>query len=125
MAAKYLKSVVVLTLSTNVISSSSVPVINSSTPSVKIQNGTVVGVHSSSYNQEYFLGKLPEPLTPVGFLITLRSTGIPYAQPPVGELRLQLPQPLNTSFGTKYANEYGPICVGLGVGDKQKRRPLA
>lgn len=40
---------------------------------------------------------------------------IPYAQPPTGHLRLQLPQSLNTTWsGKKNATEYGYGCVGLG-----------
>ena len=57
MIAQYLKTVIALTLSSNFILSSALPVSNSSGPTVKIQNGTVVGVHSNSYNQDYFLGK--------------------------------------------------------------------
>jgi carboxylesterase type B len=35
-----------------------------------VKNGTISGVHSSTYNEDYFLG-------------------IPYAQPPVNGLRFQ------------------------------------
>lgn len=66
-------------------------------PLVKVKNGTYMGVHSQSYNQDYFLG-------------------IPFAQAPVGPLRLNFPQPLNSSFtGVKDATKYGPICIGYGV----------
>ncbi|KAL6415628.1 carboxylesterase family protein [Ilyonectria robusta] len=41
--------------------------------------------------------------------------GIPYAQPPTGHLRLQLPQSVNSTWsGTKNATGYGYGCVGLG-----------
>jgi carboxylesterase type B len=43
-----------------------------------------------------------------------RFLGIPYAQPPVGKLRLQHAVPLNVSFGTLYANSFGPACYGEG-----------
>lgn len=36
--------------------------------------------------------------------------GIPYAQPPVGHLRLRPPQPLNTSYGTITAVGVPPAC---------------
>lgn len=51
-------------------------------PSVTIQNGTVVG--SSALGVESF-------------------KGIPFAQPPVGPLRLKPPQPITQSFGTLQA----------------------
>ena len=44
--------------------------------------------------------------------------GIPYAQPPLGPLRLTIPQSLNSSFsGTKSATAYFPECVGYGGDD--------
>ena len=41
-------------------------------PKAKVQNGTYVGVHNGHYNIDYFLG-------------------IPFAQPPIGNLRLAPP----------------------------------
>ena len=39
--------------------------------------------------------------------------GIPFAQPLVGELRLQVPEGLNTSWTTaRNATEYSLVCVG-------------
>ncbi len=68
----------------------------SSSPTVTVKNGTIMGVHSDSYNQDFFLG-------------------IPYAQPPVGELRFTNPQSLNTTFNsTLEATQYYPECVGYG-----------
>jgi acetylcholinesterase len=65
-------------------------------PSVDVQNGTLVGIHSPEYDQDYFLG-------------------IPFAQPPVGQLRFANPQPLNESWGTpRDASNYSPACVGYG-----------
>ncbi|HVS13456.1 MAG TPA: carboxylesterase family protein [Thermoanaerobaculia bacterium] len=37
--------------------------------------------------------------------------GIPYAAPPVGELRWKAPQPVGAWDGVKTANEYGPACM--------------
>ncbi|KXT06800.1 hypothetical protein AC578_7089 [Pseudocercospora eumusae] len=66
------------------------------TPTVTVKNGTIAGVHSSTYNEDYFLG-------------------IPFAQPPLGELRFRNPQSINTSFdGTLEATEYAPECYGYG-----------
>jgi len=65
-------------------------------PRVQIVNGTLEGVHSDQYNQDFFLG-------------------IRYAQPPVGELRYQVALAPNTSFdGVVDAKEYSLFCVGYG-----------
>jgi carboxylesterase type B len=66
-----------------------------SQPTVKITNGTVVGLTNTTSHIDKFLG-------------------IPYAQPPVGDLRLRQALPLNTSFGTLAANNFGPACYGNG-----------
>jgi hypothetical protein len=65
-------------------------------PTVTLPNGSYFGIHSSHYQQDFFLG-------------------IPFAQPPVGDLRLRLPASLNTSWtGAKNATEYSPACFGYG-----------
>ncbi|KAM0426454.1 hypothetical protein ACHAPT_008145 [Fusarium lateritium] len=64
-------------------------------PTVQVKNGTYEGKYVASYNQDLFLG-------------------VPFAQPPVGPLRFQNPQPLNTTFKTKKATEYADSCVGYG-----------
>ncbi|KAL2813467.1 carboxylesterase [Aspergillus cavernicola] len=65
-------------------------------PQAIVRNGTYYGLHSVQYDQDYFLG-------------------MPFAQQPVGDLRLQTPQPLNTSWSTaRNATEYSPACVGYG-----------
>ncbi|KAF4981691.1 hypothetical protein FZEAL_2578 [Fusarium zealandicum] len=64
-------------------------------PTAKVKNGTYEGKHVASYNQDLFLG-------------------IPFAQPPVGALRLQNPQSLNETFGKRNATEYADSCVGYG-----------
>lgn len=66
------------------------------TPSAKVRNGTITGVYSSPYNQDFFLG-------------------IPYAQPPVGNLRYRVPQSLNSTFNNSAARAYSPACIGYGV----------
>lgn len=69
----------------------------SSGPLVTIQNGTYQGLYVSQCNQDFFLG-------------------VPYAQPPVGELRLRNPVSLNTSFtGVKQATSYSYDCINYGV----------
>ncbi|KAF7323561.1 Carboxylic ester hydrolase [Mycena kentingensis (nom. inval.)] len=60
-------------------------------PFVMIQTGTILGVDLPQYNQALFLG-------------------IPYAKPPVGDLRLRPPRSINASFGTLDATAYGPHC---------------
>lgn len=65
-------------------------------PSVRLSNGTYLGVRNEQYGQDLFLG-------------------IPYAQPPVGALRYAAPQPLNESFEEpRSAAEYGWMCIGYG-----------
>lgn len=61
-------------------------------PSVTIKNGTVNGAYLPTFDQDAFLG-------------------VPFAQPPVGDLRLRRPQSLNTSFagGVYEATEYSPF----------------
>ncbi len=49
--------------------------------------------------------------------------GIPYAAPPVGELRFRLPRPPTGRTGTLAAADYGPSCVQneiFGAGGKSK-----
>lgn len=75
--------------------SSSIP--SSSAPTATVRNGTLRGVYSRQYDQDFFLG-------------------IPYAQPPLNNLRFNLPQSLNSAWhGVKDAVEYSPECVGYGV----------
>ncbi|XP_078390362.1 bile salt-activated lipase-like [Cetorhinus maximus] len=66
---------------------------------------------------------LPDPLVPTqngllrGFRIQQNNKitdifkGIPYAQPPIGELRFQKPRPLNSWKGIKDAKRFGNICL--------------
>ncbi|KAF5020563.1 hypothetical protein F66182_7395 [Fusarium sp. NRRL 66182] len=65
-------------------------------PSVDTRNGTYRGVYSAEYDQDVFLG-------------------IPFGQPPVGDLRFRNPRSLNTSWsGSRDADKYSPACVGYG-----------
>ncbi|KAL4918219.1 Alpha/Beta hydrolase protein [Aspergillus aurantiobrunneus] len=64
-----------------------------SSASVDIRNGTVIGVNDESSQVQ-------------------RVLGIPYAQPPVGDLRLRHAVPLNAFFGTLNAQSFGPACYG-------------
>ncbi|KAI1875938.1 uncharacterized protein JN550_001434 [Neoarthrinium moseri] len=69
--------------------------ISNGAPVVSLTNGTYNGRYSAEYDQDFFLG-------------------IPFAQPPVGSLRFVAPQPLNSTFDTRNATEYGPECIGYG-----------
>jgi carboxylesterase type B len=65
-------------------------------PTVTTLNGTYTGVYSDLYDQDFFLG-------------------IPYSQPPVGDLRFRQAQSLNSTWtGTRNATEYSPECIGYG-----------
>ncbi|KAF5718612.1 carboxylesterase family [Fusarium mundagurra] len=68
----------------------------SSRPRVTVKNGTYEGIYSPEYHQDFFLG-------------------LPYAQPPVGNLRFRVPRPLNSSFQSVHdAKAYPAACVGYG-----------
>jgi triacylglycerol lipase len=68
-------------------------------PTVTTINGTYSGLTNTNYGVDSFLG-------------------IPFAQPPVGPLRFQVAQPLNTTWnGTRPATDYGNQCVGYGVSE--------
>lgn len=63
-----------------------------SSPTATVKNGTLEGLYSSTWDQDFFLG-------------------IPYAQPPIGQLRFRWPQSLNTTYdGVRDATEYGYSC---------------
>ncbi|KAL2803399.1 Alpha/Beta hydrolase protein [Aspergillus granulosus] len=68
-----------------------------SSPKAHVKNGTYEGIYSAEYDQEFFLG-------------------VPFAQPPVNELRFRVPQPLNSTWeGTRDAKDYSLLCVGYGL----------
>jgi len=65
-------------------------------PTVSIHNGTIQGLHHPTYNQDFFLG-------------------IPYAEPPLENLRFRYPEPLKSVWnGTLDATAYYPECIGYG-----------
>ena len=65
-------------------------------PTVRLANGSYYGLHSKTYKQDMFLG-------------------MPFAQPPVGDLRLRRPRSLNSTWqGSRNATEYGYECIGYG-----------
>ncbi|KAL1311459.1 hypothetical protein AAFC00_004404 [Neodothiora populina] len=67
-------------------------------PIANITNGTIIGKYVAEYDQDQFLG-------------------IPFAQPPVGGLRFNLPQAVNETWEQPLnATEYGPICVNYPLG---------
>jgi carboxylesterase type B len=67
-------------------------------PTVTIANGTVVGVDDAANGVDKFLG-------------------VPFAEPPVGDLRLSQAMPLTKGFDTLQANAFGASCYpGKGQG---------
>ncbi len=68
---------------------------NSSSPTVTLEAGVLEGMRFSSAQSE------------VAFL------GVPYAAPPVGDLRWKPPQPASPWTGTRKATEFGPACPQL------------
>ena len=67
-------------------------------PSVALESGTVVGEHfGSAPNAAAFLG-------------------VPYAAPPVGELRWKPPQPVSRWSGARDATHFGASCPQLPAG---------
>ncbi|KUI64915.1 Lipase 4 [Cytospora mali] len=66
---------------------------NHSAPLATTKNGTYQGRYLTEWDQHAFLG-------------------MPYAQPPVGDLRFRWPRPVNSSFdGSRDASEYGHSCM--------------
>ncbi|KAI1124764.1 alpha/beta-hydrolase [Nemania abortiva] len=66
------------------------------TPTAKTVNGTYEGLYLSDWKQDAFLG-------------------MPYAQPPVGQLRYRRPLPVNESFTeVRKATQYGYSCMQYG-----------
>ncbi|RSM02962.1 hypothetical protein CDV31_010703 [Fusarium ambrosium] len=69
--------------------------LESQAPRITLRNGTVIGMRSLEFRQDFFLG-------------------IPYAQPPINDLRFQKPRPLDKVWDTiRPATEYGPFCRGV------------
>ncbi|KAK0662826.1 Acetylcholinesterase [Lasiodiplodia hormozganensis] len=65
-------------------------------PTVNITNGTLEGIHSSQYDQDFFLG-------------------IPFAEPPIGDLRFRVPKPFSSAWSdVKPVTTYSKECVGYG-----------
>lgn len=94
---------------------------SNASPSVTVKNGTIAGVHQPNYNQDFFLGKSSSSsrATTIRYAVTkcpLCATGIPFAQPPLEQLRFRNPQSINASYdGVFQATEYAPMCYGYGV----------
>lgn len=71
---------------------------NAHNVTVTTKNGSVIGVYNPTYHQDLFLG-------------------IPYATPPLGQLRFARPQPLKQSWSEpRSAQQYSPFCFGVSVG---------
>jgi para-nitrobenzyl esterase len=68
-----------------------------SSPKVSLETGVLEGKYFGSNNEATFLG-------------------VPYAAPPVGELRWKPPQPVSKWAGTRQANQFGPAAPQLPAG---------
>jgi carboxylesterase type B len=94
----------------SITSASYVPTSNQScnaVPTVEVLNGTYAGFNLPAFNQDLFLG-------------------MPYAQPPVGELRFHVPESLNSTWeGTRNATEYSLECIGYGGDDWLLGNPVS
>lgn len=64
---------------------------------VRTRNGTLAGVYSAPYDQDFFLG-------------------VPYASSPLGGRRFQRPAPPEAWNDTKIVASYGPWCLGTSIG---------
>jgi carboxylesterase type B len=65
-------------------------------PIAIVKNGTYIGRYLPKWDQDLFLG-------------------IPYAEPPLGQLRFKKPQSLNNSFASiRNATQYGYSCYQYG-----------
>lgn len=70
---------------------------------VKTENGTIEGNYDPNTGMQYFFG-------------------VPFAKPPVGELRWKAPQPLDDWDGVKQTKKFGPKPVQTNVfGDMKSR----
>lgn len=70
------------------------PLVSHQNPTAETRNGTVEGVHLKNFDQDHFLG-------------------VPFAQTPVGDLRLRHPASLNSTWDGKLdATKRGLSCVG-------------
>jgi para-nitrobenzyl esterase len=65
-------------------------------PKVEVKNGMLEGLHNDSLNVNVFLG-------------------VPFAEPPVGDLRWKKPQPHASWEGIRPAKEFGPIPMQTNV----------
>ncbi|EXM14738.1 triacylglycerol lipase [Fusarium oxysporum f. sp. vasinfectum 25433] len=74
----------------------SCPTAHHAAPIVDLSNGTYRGTYNQHYHQDLFLG-------------------IPYAKAPVNDLRLRVPQSLNSTWTSiRNATKYSPSCIGYG-----------
>lgn len=70
---------------------------------LKIDNGTIEGLYDTKTGLQYYLG-------------------IPFAKPPVGDLRWKAPQPADNWTGVKQTKTFGPRPVqGIVFGDMNSR----
>ena len=49
--------------------------------------------------------------------------GVPFAAPPVGELRWARPQPIAAPYGNRSATSYSKACMQVGGEEEEKKGP--
>jgi hypothetical protein len=108
LASNFVPNLVAIILSTSAVSLAKVTdrheVLN---PTARVLNGSYYGIHNPTFNQDFFLG-------------------IPFAQPPVGDLRFRQAKPLNSSWAdARSATEYSPECIGYGSDDSVLGNPVS
>ncbi|EWZ33986.1 triacylglycerol lipase [Fusarium oxysporum Fo47] len=96
-----MKSISVLNLGALLVTSMtplaiSCPTAHHGAPIVDLSNGTYRGTYNQHYHRDLFLG-------------------MPYAKAPVNDLRLRVPQSLNSTWtGIRNTTKYSPSCIGYG-----------
>ncbi|KAL0577565.1 hypothetical protein V5O48_004428 [Marasmius crinis-equi] len=91
-------------------------------PQVKIGNTTFTGKDITSFRQEFFGGVCLQALDISPYLAHTRGdvAAIPYAEPPIGNLRLKPPVLKTTlSQATFDASNYGPACLQTNLPETQ------
>ncbi|WP_336514649.1 carboxylesterase/lipase family protein [Pollutibacter soli] len=98
-----LKRVILIVLTTFTLAMSEAQTNNFFAVQTKIKNGIIEGDYDTRSGVQFYLG-------------------IPFAKPPVGDLRWKAPQPLENWKGVKLTKKFGPRAIqGIVFGDMKSR----